>query len=410
MSITINQSPATRSPAYNDLVYVITSTNKAQANFKYIADIDIYGVGVVARLKNIPDPIYGSGVFNVSRILENYVTSDISTSSYGFQQNLNTYQRVFIQFGEEYGPSSGTTIYPNVQSSSSLFAWNSIFDFLPFTTYDQSNYILVSGSTKPFLTNAPLSQGIRDTENSWLHYMTTSSGTVFYAEVKTYDSLGANIQTVRVANPYQAWTSDNDGFARFGCGTKNLNLINSSGIITGAQPIIDSETVRYTVQTIKYNGSATSELRTFNINNACTQNTTYRFHFLNKLGGYDSFTFIRGSKKKVSITRSNYKKVNGSLQSASSFSYSASDRGTTQFDTLLKDDYRVLSDWIDEPTMIWLEELVTSPQVYLDDPTYGLVAVNIKNSSYDIKQTVQDKLFNLELEFEFSFDRYRQRG
>ena len=59
--------------------------------------------------------------------------------------------------------------------------------------------------------------------------------------------------------------------------------------------------------------------------------------------------------------------------------------------------------------MTWLEELINSPEVYLDDSTYGLVSVNIMNSSFEFKQSVKDKLFNLEIEFEYSYDRYTQR-
>lgn len=408
MAITINQSPAVYTPAYNDIIYVVTSNNKTQTNFKYVADVVIAGVS--KRLKISPHPTYGSVVFNFGRIIETYVSSDISKSTYGFQQNLNSYTSFTVQFGEEYGPSSGTTIYPNLTTGTKAYAWSSIFDFLPFQSYTATPYVLNSTTRNPH-TNKPLSVNINDDEDAWLYIASNTSGTIGDARIRTYNSAGATIQTVIVNCPFNdVLASDNSRFLRFSAGTHNLNLIASSGVISGAQPIITGSVASYDIAFRNTATTVVSTTQTYLITNTCTKNVRYRFHFLNKLGGFDSFTFIRGSTKTVNISRSNYKKSVGALTSATAFSYSASDRQNTQYNTSLKDNYKVKSDWIDESTCVWLEELITSPEVYLDDPTYGLVAVNINNSSYQIKQTAQDKLFDLEIDFEFSYNRYRQRG
>lgn len=405
MAITINQNPEKFTPTYNDIIFVVTSNNAAQTNFKYIADVVINGVS--RRLKLSPNPTYGSVAFNVGRIVESFVHSDISKTTYGFQQNLNSYVPYTVEFGEEYGPSSGTTIYPALTISAEKYAYNGEFDFLSFQDYDDAEFVLNTSTAASLLTNIPSTISIRDSEDAWLHFMTDTSGTIKEAQISLTLTDGTPGGFKTVPNPFQACTSTNDKFIRFGCGTRNLNLIPSSGV-TGGQPIISASIGSYAVEFLSYSG-ATIASKVFNITNTCTKNTVYRFHFLNELGGFDSFSFIRGSNKKVDIKRDKYKKVIGGLTSATTYGYSKSDRGDNQYNTSLKDTIKVKSDWISEAYSTWLEELVTSPEVYLDDPTHGLVAVTITNSSYDFKQTAQDKLFNLEIDFEYSFNRYRQR-
>lgn len=412
MAVTILDTPEIYSPAYNDIVFVVTSDKKTQANFRYIADVYI-GTDMI-RLPLLPHPTYGSGAFNVGRIVETYVNSDISKDTYGFQQNLNSYKSFYVRFGEEYGLStSGTTVYPNQVTSSTIYGWNSNIDFLPFQNYTYTDYVAQpSGAlvTTRLLTNQPTEVKIRDDEDAWTHVMSDTSGTVYYAEVLTYDSSNNLLQTVKINNSYQALGSVNDRFVRFGSGTRNLNLISSSGIVLGSQPIITASVAYYYVDFHKYTGTAVTTKQRYNVDNTCTKNVTYRFHFLNKVGGFDSFTFIRGSQKDVEIKRSNYKKVSGGLTSASTYGYSKSDRGDVQYFTQLRDGIKVKSDWLSEDESDWLEELITSPEVYLDDPTHGLVAVNIKNPTYKFKQTAQDKMIMLEIDFEYSYNRYRQRG
>ena len=89
MATTISVTPPVYSPAYNDCVFVVTSDKKTQANFRYIADVYVSGEFFI-RLPLLPHPTYGSGAFNIGRIIETFVNSDISKTTYGFQQNLNS--------------------------------------------------------------------------------------------------------------------------------------------------------------------------------------------------------------------------------------------------------------------------------------------------------------------------------
>jgi len=63
-------------PANNDMFYTLSSTNTAQANFRYIADIYINGASTYNRIEVVAHPTYSSGVVDISGIVQSYLTSN----------------------------------------------------------------------------------------------------------------------------------------------------------------------------------------------------------------------------------------------------------------------------------------------------------------------------------------------
>ncbi|NBW35012.1 MAG: hypothetical protein EBR30_08335 [Cytophagia bacterium] len=104
MAITINTEPNDISPVYSDISYVVTSTNYAQSNFKFVAVVKNAAGTIIAKLKA---PIFhgttDKGVFNISRILQNYVTYDFTQNLGTLTKCLNSYIGYSVEFGEEYG-------------------------------------------------------------------------------------------------------------------------------------------------------------------------------------------------------------------------------------------------------------------------------------------------------------------
>lgn len=404
MAITIEQSTETFNPGYNDIVYVISSTNSGNTNFKYVVDVKINSESF--RLTLFPHPSLGSAFVNIGKIVETYLSSDIDLDAYGFQNNVNSIVDFEVEIGEQYGEP--VVVFPDLVSASAS-AWNGVIDFLEFQSYTGAGYRMDGSGVQPYLTNQPTNVVIRDNENAFVAGITGTSGIIGYTEIITKDSTGSTIQTVEVQNPFTDIDVFESEMVRFGCGTKNLNLIAGSLLQLGSQPIITDSVASYTVQWRQLTGGAVSIVQTYTINNECTKNNLYRFHFLNKKGGFDSFTFYRADTKRVSIQRSSYKKNAASLTAADTYGYTTKARTNIAYNTTLKDSISVLSDWITEEDSTWLEELITSPEVYLEDETYGLVSVNISNSTYDFKQIATEKLFNLRISFTYGYDRYRQR-
>jgi hypothetical protein len=404
MSYTINQQPALYHPAYNDMVYVVNSSNNTQSNFNYIAQI--YIGSEIITLKAPAHPVYGSGVFNVARIIENYVNSDIDKTALSFQSNANSYSSYYIRFGEEYGTT--VTQYLNRTQTVVKYVWNGVLDFLDMQTYNQDAYTMEGAGT--FLTKYYNERNQLAGDYSWLYWVADGSSplALSHIDVTSYTNTGSLIKSVGVTNTLSSSGVVGNHFARFSTGKPQLNAI-SGTLKYGAQPIIPSNAAYYKVSFQDASSGVISNTIQYNINEPDCKYLTYRLHFLNELGGFDSFNFNKVARKQITIERSQYKAPIGRLTSASAFGYAKKDRAERQFFVSTKETLKLKSDWITESESIWLKELIDSPEIYIDDPVHGLLSVNCSINNYDLKTTLNDKLFILEIDVKYSFNKYRQR-
>jgi hypothetical protein len=123
---------------------------------------------------------------------------------------------------------------------------------------------------------------------------------------------------------------------------------------------------------------------------------------MNKLGGFDSFNFNKNQINAMEIERKQFK-------APLSIGYSKQDRLKTNYNTTINDRISINSDWITEAESELLEELATSPVIYLERTPTDFVAVNITNTSYEIKTFLTDrKMFNVTFDIEYTYSRYRQ--
>jgi len=397
MAITVRQQPANLFPAYNDAVYIVTSSNVAQPNFKFVADIYVNSVKV-DRMLIPPHPTELSGKVNVSPLLESRVSVDINLSDNRILPNTNSYVLYEVKFGEAYG-SSGTVIYPNLTTVSGKYLWNAVLDYPTFCNYASGDYI---GN---FLTENPYVKSgmeLMVDDNAWLYWNNYNLDTS-YVKVMTYNSVGTLIGTFKIDNKYTT-----SRFLRMPTGPYNILDIPDAQFTLGIQPIITGSVDHYTVQTFNVSNVSISNLARYSIVDNCSRYEKRRLQFLNELGGYDTFNFTLVSKETMDIERSMYKKDLGSYGTSYSFVNSPNDRAYSQYHTRIKDKISIQSDWVTEEQLAWLEQLVTSPDVRLDDGIY-LIPINITNTSFEKKKVVNEKLFNLQLEYTLSYDRYRQR-
>jgi len=396
----INQSPSKFSPAYNEVVYVVSSTNQSQPNYKYICDIYAAdGTTRIARIKRIPQPD-GYGMFDLHRILENYVSLDINATTFNFTTNAKSFYGFVIKFGEEYGPSTtGPVQYLGLVTDSKRYVYNAIFDFPDFTVYNQSDWLIATATQKMFLTNAPRILYVRPGTNAWLHFM-TDTNVVAKLILKTYDDSGTLISTFSLSNTLTDMSHDQNRFLRVPSGPANAGIAFSTSLTSSIH--------HYTLHLEDSGSVAISETFTFNIKTEGTKYSWYRLHFLNKMGGFDSFDFKQLSRASINISRNSFKKYIGS-EIAGSWSYGASEREYTQYDTQVREKITINSDWITDIEAIWLEELFTSPAIFLERADNSLIAINIETTDYEMQKKANDKLINIQAEFSYSFDKYRQR-
>lgn len=416
MAIVIQQEPVEFQPVYNTLDFVVTSDNTGLANFKYVCDIkDVSGTTLLARLKQSPHPVLGNAHFDVHRTLENFVNTsgvvtsfDIDKDDAGFIECPLMGEGYLIEFREESGTPP---VVGSVSATSSVLrAWNSIFDALDFVDYNKSDHILETATPPDYLTAAPVTQGVESGQNGWLYWLKDTANVDANATIVTKDSSGSTIQTVTIDSLFTTPLTNDNRYMRFTTGPRQLNLIPSGVITLGAQPIITSAVASYTVTITEAGpGSASGITRTYNITDGDCKYETIRLHWLNKLGGFDSFNFDKISRKTLTYKRQQYKRLRGNL-TLNTFTYDKQERGVVTFDTQTTTRMILNTDLLTDAEAIFLEEAAGSPVMFLEESDGTLVAINSESTAYEIRKKINDKQFNFTMTISFGVTNARQRG
>jgi len=414
MSITVKDQPETFAPVYNNNVWSVSSDNSGNTNFRFVADIHVSGVTGFTRLKADADPDFAFGVFDVGRIIESFVNEnqlfDINLTDNGFQVNDAVRMRYDIKFGEEYDVAGTLTVFPDLTVVANNFGFNAVFDFNDFVDYVKSDFLIDTVSSK-FLTNMPNPLTTYPDEKRWIGMMYDTNNQAHRLQVKTYDGSdagGSLIQTVNIDNALVDPSNPFDQFVRVDIGD-NLNDIPSGDLSAGAQPIITTSVLSYTIQMIDSSAAVSSELRTINIDrDECSRFTTLTFHFLNKPGQFDTISLFLRSDEVVNIQKTEFRQRQGRLNSDGTFTYDKQQAGVVSTSTRLSDRITVNSIFLTENEKTWLEEFVTSPKI-LQEKSGELFAVNPLVRTFEKDQDENADLFNLVFTFEPAFKRTRQR-
>ena len=398
MAITINATPKDFAPVYNKMEYLIESTNFAQPNFAYLVDIYINGSGTkTVRLRIPARPSDNKGKVDIHRVLESALTSDVGnpTGDAGTYDASNSSLSYIVKFGEEYG----TTVvqYPDLTIDSSRKAFNASLEKRPFINWDVTEYEL-DGITKKFLTNMPDNNKVSLNSHGWLYYLDDPA--ITFINVNVFDLNGSPLAGAKIDV-----TASSSDIQFVPSSPASLNNIDVANLLVGAQPIIDSTVGSYEIQA-RGVGSY-SETRTFIIEESCKYNTNTLI-FQNNLGAFDSFTFYLGDMSMTDIERKDMK-VNVDTVVGNDIVYSMNEREKVTYYTKKSETIKLMSDWITEEESNWLLELMSSPEIYLQEGNELTAVAKIKATNYTKKKVVRDKLFKIDVELELGYDDYRQR-
>lgn len=422
MSITINDTPQLITPVYNEVPYILSSDNDTEDNFKI--QVVVYDSTDNNNQETIGTFLYpispnGYAKTELTRILRDSVTHDFALGDKQIVNCPNSIKRFYVTAQEFYGnpPSvSGTIIDLNdyTNASGTLICWNASLPFEEFQPYNYTNYILTQANytSNRYLTNADLATGINmsSSQNGYVYLAQrgyNTAGTVGdlidKMTIKTYDSSDNLLGTWTVALDYTFAYSTLTGYmVKIPVGTYNLGLIDTLDFISGTQPIITASTAYYKVYPSHATYGDCYPIRV-NITEYCNSPQVFRLHFLNRLGGFDSFNFEQYYTQNVNIERKLYKSNIGSYDSGT-YTTNLSDRQSKTLVNTAKRQYNIVSNWISEDEASWLEELLTSPVVYWEVDSTTLYGINILTSNYEVKYSHKDKVFNIELQFEVNFD------
>lgn len=430
MAITVDYSPTGVQPVYQPFFFQVQSSNYTQPQFRFVFDVYRNG-SLIERVKALPRPGVNTYIFSPASILESYLSYDLySYSNDPSQTNCTAHYEV--KFGEEYGATTAApVVYPNLASRSG-YTFNGTVQYEDyywaaggsiFPQYYLKNHFLYPTAGK-FLTNAPSAQTISTTDwhtLSVFNYTTSdvSDATVAQAswiQIDTFQTSGGSITSLYYY-PLGTGTTIAYKLLHFAAGPKNLNTLPFAWYSSGAYPPINTDTdYAYEIKlwSASYPGPIVdvviSETRRFEFED-CSKYENVRLKFLNRLGAWDYFNFRLVSRDYIESEKQTFKK---NLPISYYYGLSVGDREKTVYNSINKSSKKVTSDWINDETSTWLAELVTSPEVYeISTDRFGnmnFLPVIITSSPNEIKKRINDKLFNVEFEYEYSSLVNTQRG
>ena len=427
MAITIHSIPEEFQPVYNPYVIVMSSDNSTAFNFKISVIIfdatDIDNPAKLIGSFKYPTDVNGYVKVDLTRIVRDYLTDDFELGLSLAADCPNSIRRLYVVAQEFYSASATTaptgqgdiyTVLDPLSETAGRFVWNGALPFDTFADYTKDNYILKHSnySSNKYLTSANLTKGLNMAvnQNGYIHVLLENLNEfnipialAEYIKIKAYDNYNDLTGTWNVSLGYTTLFNTLTGYhIRIPIGTYNISQIGSLDLISGSLPILTNNVKYYTVQ-VGSNTYGDGFPIKVNIVDYCNSPEVFRLHWLNRKGGFDSFNFEMYHTQSVNIERKNYKKPYGKVQDGN-YSYSSSDKLTTTMLTTSKRTYKIVSNWISEGEAAWLEELMTSPVVYWEKDFETLRGINIVDTAYEVKYHHKDKVFNIELSFELTYD------
>lgn len=414
MALTLVDSPDTHTPCYNPQGFIFSSTNTAQANFTYHFILTINGIVITRDVDANPtDNLF---YFDAQKNVESHCKNEFYPTILDFQFSLDgAISKVDWSVQEKYGTPP---TLQGVATTGTYYVWNAAYKTIDFPSYDYTAYAASLRSLD--LTLAP---DLTDTINYDQKYLFKtwhrgfSSSDIRYLRLICYNNTGMIIlQDAILENQFYnvgvlGYTKN---YIILNCSPYGLNNISGAAIISQSQPgdLVPTGTAYYTLQFSDTNPSVllTSNLYTVYIDDFCSRYDRYVLHFLNKLGNYDSFTFNMLSRETSENKQDSYKKF-AARKIGSSYTYYPYDSDTVNYSTTITRRLLLNSDIITDAQIIWLDELLHSPSIYLETPDVQLIAVKLTNRGpFERKKKVNDKIFNLNIEVQYSFEDIRQRG
>jgi hypothetical protein len=310
-------------------------------------------------------------------------------------------------------PVNGGAIYSiskysfkELTTSTVEYAWDGGLQYKEFLSYNPINYAMNTTNKGQFLTSSPRTLKIRRDESSILTSFNTSimgSSTIKKGVFKTYDSDG----TLQATYSYNiGGTSSTTAIVNMGVGPVNL---------LSYQPSALPSTIAYYTFELQDNSSVrVSEIFRYNIDTTCYRYTQKRLKWKNRLGGWDYFTFNLRSDKTVEIERNNFNKFRNTLQTGNKYGYSIGDRGQTTYNVKAFDKEVLQSNWLTNDEASWLEELFTSPEVYLIDGTFNSLSadlpVTVTNDNFVVGEKENRGLIAYTINIEYAYYKIIQRN
>lgn len=379
MAISITQSPQAVTPSDNPVTWVFDSTETAQPNFYFLVEVYIANpstFAIVERHRVYPE-FGGKAHFDASSITQRY--ADVNN-----QDTAQTLPSIRIEVTEYYGTTPEAEL--SATSGDVLF-WKARLKKADFVNYDYTEYFLDTIGVVKFLTLEPRGTAkVKYSDRFFLSVLTNGNAVDF--TINTYQSNGTLV--------------DNVVLAGIGAGFNLMTLWSGIETLETLNGVDFTNATYYTIEVD--NGVGASEVFRIDLDESCQYSTRSRIHWLNEIGGIDSYTFGLLTREKTNVESFGYERQFGAFDSAGAYSYDLKDGTLIDYLKQFSKELEVTSDWMLQTVQNWLSKsLYTSPVAYLEEGN-DLYRCKVTNTSFDKKIQETDMVFQEVVTIELESD------
>lgn len=372
--MTFNSTPPAYSSVNDPLVYVVYDAHAANPttypNYKYVIELEINSVQVY-RGKYFPHPTTNRGIVDLGAVIREYCvqsfTANVGGAMAADEMGEGEWRvSCVVKVREEYGTTT-----------SAVLLTDSTRVFFNYYNGRYPGFESLSNYDDDVISDRPLNINLPFTCNNYF--------IPYFAELSSSFNVVVTGGTATRTKTITPTT------------TNTMQLINiSPGAINDEYP------GNFTTSTTSY--SVQIGTKTYSVNIVCEGlYKNYFVHFLNKWGGYETMMFNKVSRKTYDIERKSWKQLPYRVSSSgvvSVFSNYTMYKQQTQFAGRFREKLRLNTDWLSDAEYQWLAQLVTSPEVFVEDDG-ELYPVVMTQNNYEFREHIVDGLINLAVEFDF---------
>ena len=351
--------------AYTRLLFTISgSIYTDQPQYQYVLDVYETGGDLLKRMTQPVNPA-GTATFDVSRVVQGELSADYNWKINSLTAFNSSSKQFNIKAGEQFGTStsSSITVYPD-QDNVALLSWQGVVE------PNAGNYNWSYTVDSQILSNMPATMSMQPDDFGTISVYNDQGTFVtqsFYSssavsgsdliEQKTYSTSGTYFNAIPISSSNQNWNY------------VDVSVSSSFG----------TESYRYI---------ASNE----------THREKTRFAFVNQLGAWDYYNNYNPVRQAINVSREQYTAPRVDYTSRTS-NYDISRRGKKDYHNSTDDLFTVDTDLLDKENANWLEELIESPEVYIQR-NGEFIPIVITDTSYTSNQNqARQKQFKYTINF-----------
>jgi hypothetical protein len=407
MAITIDDQPYQYTPIGQRLMLVASSTNVANAGFRFVFDFGSFTVNVQPNASSVGildlAPIFRESLFHEPSLI---------TTSLDAEDKSVAFISCTIKEGwlvDGVFTVSGTGM-ADIQDLSAFLAEYQVSDGYrpnPNTRYALDGITKYLMSERNVDTHKWSEAAARGLSSDYVYIPTrVADYGLLYAPSATMILQDNDFDIVVFSSYDDSDVLIDTQFLTLDSDPSIVNVVGAFYANVDANAIVDLTGAKYyTIQFGKETAfpvyTPSSRVYCFYIVPDDCRFDNVRLGWTNTVGGVDYFNFTKKSELSFNYDRKQYQKVVGSYNTAS-FSFNTYDRGATDRYVTTTKGLQINSDWVSVGEFNLLQTLCRSNDVYIinDDGTMTPVLVDTQN--FVIKDERYSKLYNVTLNLKYS--------